>query len=840
MLNDYTRNAIYRRTGCLDKFGYSCALNKNQSCPTPYKSINYTDVGDQTNPNLPCNTTENAFSDDRTPPPIFMDKFYNIMDPVASQYDINIDNLDIKNMTKTDYYYAVTTEQSRTTTASSLEFGLKGPIEFILASKADPEQTVHYWSADNWRTTNEFIDKQQEGEHVYVTLRIHQANYSSGQVVIQAYSKQKGKKNSGITKHTFTVTGYNSVASKPENGISIPYYFEYLTNWFDIDPTTNRLYAPMSGENGQTSWNNIPLTDSDKEILSNYISWLNAYAYTGPTSEHRDKIALEFNVKGVQLSKAITYTYGTSSLISTLVGATLNDFISSAPKGWLQGNFIWTEEAEFTGLPEWRYENVYKPSRVDFRMNGDDIEMKTFGSFKFIRLIGLTNMKVVDVLNVRTELFAYPGFTMTFNDAGGAVTNGMGSVGVTSTDPAGVISEGWTKIASLKNTFQVVFYHHMTRVHTVEGTITDATGTATAIKYDIETPRDSDIITKTYVPTSTFKGVWIDGPAIDQQIIQQAGVLGFNYQNSYILSNGTTVYGTKIPTGANVVNVTEQTIWGMFKEWKWGLVGYMMPHTKLRLDTISYTGGSGNYTTNGYGLRGISLSRTLFLRGVPVPGTGTPPYYYDARTHYLGYDHNETTNINETPPQGLYDMFQNIPGLKVSSDLVGYQLIRRMQVEATGVYFDIQYTIRGSFHDNQTDETKIYISFATIKPTVSGTDANFNTHIFKIENQSAGIWIDEFTMWKYGYKTYDTYFFVPVSFPTSASSSTLKSFNYHPDGNSVILNRDNPANDSDFYTSRSGNSEAAVVITPEYLKAPNDHTLLGDGKRKISTDAFFF
>ena len=211
MLNDYTRNAIYRRTACLNKFGYSCQLNKDKSCPTPYENITED-----------CSPSNNSYSDHKTPPPVFMDKFYNALPPVASQYDINVDNLDIKNMTKTDYYYAVSTEQSRTTTGSSVTNGVKGPIEFILASKSDPEQTVHYWSTDNFSSTNEFVDNQKNGEHVYVTLRIHQANYSGGKITIQAYSQEKGKRKSGITTHTFTVTGYDSITTKPEGGKSIP------------------------------------------------------------------------------------------------------------------------------------------------------------------------------------------------------------------------------------------------------------------------------------------------------------------------------------------------------------------------------------------------------------------------------------------------------------------------------------------------------------------------------------------------------------------------------------------------------------------------------------------
>jgi hypothetical protein len=822
MLNDYTRNAIYRRTGCLEKFGYACDGKNDSSCPTPYKTDTYTDSV--------CNQSGTSYSDMKTPPPVFMDKFYNALPPVASQYDIDIDNLDVTNMTKTDYYYAVTIEQSRVTTASSLTNGLKGPIEFILASKSDPEQTVHYWSTDNWTTTNEFIDKQQDGEHVYVTLRIHQANYSSGSVTIQAYSQEKGKARSGITKHTFTITGFSSITKKPENGILIPYYIEYLSNWFDVNPTdNNKLYTPMSGNNGETSWNNVSLTESDKETLANYIAWLTAYSYNGPTSKNRDKVALGFKEPGVQLNKANTYTYGNSPLTATLAGATLDDFISSAPKSWLQGTMKWTAEAPFGGGADFRIGTPFAQNKVDFRMNGDDIEMKTFGSFKLIKVFCLTNMTAVDILNAKTELFAYTGYTMTHNPAGGAsASGGKGSVGLTSTNASGVQSDGWTKIASLKNTIRQVFYHHMTKVHTVTGTI-DVDGVATAITYELDIPRDSDLITKTYVAKSKFTGEWFDGDLLDDQKIAKAGVFGFNYNNQYTLADGTTRRGTSIPSGVNVVKVEEAFIYGMSAVREHGIVGYMMPETKIDIDLIKYTGGAQDFTTSSYGVRGIRIDRMSFIDGLPPPGKES---WQTMERNYYGYGYNQILK-NPTRPQGMTGWSLSIPGIKVSSDLVGYKLIRNMKVQSTNATFSIEYIIQGSFHDDHNDTENWYVSFATVKPSV-GSDANYVTNIFNIENESSGIWIDEFTMRKNGYDTVSINFVVPQSFPATSTQSTLRDFEYHPDGNSVILSSGGNII-TNYYSTQDQvvSLEKQEVVTSEYMKDPSNHTLIGKGFRKI-------
>ena len=184
------------------------------------------------------------------------------------------------------------------------------------------------------------------------------------------------------------VTGFDSITSKPENGILIPYYIEYLSNWFDVNPAdSNRLYTPMSGDNGETSWDNVSLTDADKETLANYIAWLTAYSYNGPTSANRDKLSLGFKEPGVQLNKANTYTYGTIStnrnagsvqLLMILYRLHQNHGFKEPCNG--------LQEAPFGGGTAFRIGTPYIPSKVDFRMNGDDIEMKTFGSFKLIKV----------------------------------------------------------------------------------------------------------------------------------------------------------------------------------------------------------------------------------------------------------------------------------------------------------------------------------------------------------------------------------------------------------------------------------------------------------------------
>ena len=88
-------------------------------------------------------------------------------------------------------------------------------------------------------------------------------------------------------------------------------------------------------------------------------------------------------------------------------------------------------------------------------------------------------------------------------------------------------------------------------------------------------------------------------------------------------------------------------------------------------------------------------------------------------------------------------------GIKVATDLVGYKIIRKIEqynpltYSSIGNPYEVEYTICGYFHDDKTDINNYYVSFATIKPTVSGTDSNFTTNIYNLQYQSAGMWVAE-------------------------------------------------------------------------------------------------
>ena len=842
MLNDYTRNAIYRRTGCLDKFGFSCVGNNAVSCPTPYKSVNYIDASNQNDTSLPCNTV-NFYSDEITPPPVFMDKFYNKLDPGTTAYDINVANLDIKNMTKTNYYNAVTTEQDRTNT-SELVNGLKGPIEFILLSKADPEQTVHYWTTNNWGTTNEFVDKQKQGEHVYITLRVHQADYSSGRVTVQAYSQRNGLQRSAITKHTFEITGYDSVFMKPENNTTTPYYIEYLTNWFDVNPANSFKLYPQMVLDGRPS-SEHPVTGKDEEILANYITWLNAYSYNGPTSQNRDKLAVGFNEAGVNSDKAYTYTYGNTTINPMLTGATIDQFLSSGTQGWLQGLFKYTADAGITGEggpdtnnKSFTYETIYAPNKVDFRMNGDDIEFKTSGSFRFKSLIAVTNMNMIEILRSKNGFSAYPGFSITaYNATGAFVTNIEGSILIETTIGSQQTST-WKKIVNIYDTNNQVDYHYMTKVYEVTGTEQVETGVNNII-YDLETPRMTDNITATYLATSNYTGTWFKGTP-NNAMIREAGVYGYNYKTKYTLSNGNTITSAVFPSGQQVVKAEEIFDNSTTSQLTWSVVAYAIPETRFVVRVDEYREGGTPISTSVYGIRGLRINMFNQLAGDRVPGQDEP---WDLTRNYYGIGYTSTIpNVN--PPQGLggYPSIYQLPGVRSGSDLLGAKLIRVLTHSITKQTVTIEYTVHGTFNNSETDTENVYISFATIKYTGDmGSLVSQIDYIFEYENKSAGIWVDSLELEKYGYdvRTEKTYLMFPREYPTNSTSEKLTTYNYHPDGKSVLLSTKG-ANPVNYFLTTQNNGfvppmERQKVITTEYMKNPANTELLGSGLRTYET-----
>ena len=79
-----------------------------------------------------------------------------------------------------------------------VENGLKGPIEFILGTSGDPKKTTYYYTVDDWETTRIFKDNQQEDKHVFIRLKIHEADYLSGNINLHFYSVEEGFSPSAI------------------------------------------------------------------------------------------------------------------------------------------------------------------------------------------------------------------------------------------------------------------------------------------------------------------------------------------------------------------------------------------------------------------------------------------------------------------------------------------------------------------------------------------------------------------------------------------------------------------------------------------------------------------
>jgi len=826
-MNDHTRSAIYKRTNCLDKFGITCVGNKTTSCATPYISSS-------------CPGAKNVYSDQITPPPIFTDKFYNPLTPVESTYNINPDNLNISTMTKTVYYNAITAEQTRTNNRA-LETGIKGPIEFILLSKADPEQTVHYWSADNFTTTNEFVDKQQQGQHVFITLRLKDANYKSGTINIQAYSVRKGLQRSAITTHNFNIFGYNSIGIKPENGTTIPFYIEYLANWFDVNPKNNyRLYPPV-GSDPNNPFADFQLTTDDQELLANYITWLKDYAYTGPTSSNREKLTIYGVAANTTKNQANTFIYGTTSINPVLTGASLDQMIKSTPNGWLPSALTYVEDAPATGGIELRVTDTFDYSKVDFRMNGNDVEYKTIGIYRVKKVTFTLNLTIAEVNVAFREMITYDGFSITnINTAGGNKVGGnTGSIELTYQLPSGKASVGtWTKLVTLA-TQPTNTYRYVKHVFEVIGMINSVESV-----YQIETPRYTDIIWKRYIMTSNYVGEWLtmnpelEGnlDAIINYTVSRAGVLGVNYEIIYEIVDGTgnryLYYGITAPENVNIISSKPALIFQSYIDVKIGIVGYVLPNTQLKITFITPT--SGNYQ---YGLRGIRMNKYIYFS----PEIKTNNFTGEVVINYYGEGYS-STNPNPNAPQGFTNELITIPGIQSASDLIGWTITRVLRKIDTNEDITVTHKICDTFHDDINDINNFYVSFATVTQTQSG-DSNYTSHIINIINQSAGFFLSDDILAANGLTDRGATLVCPRSYTVSTSGSNdvlQKPYNYHPDTKSVIV-IDTFVTENNFYsTTMAGgfNSTKVPVITQEYIENPADTTLLGDGTRRILKEIY--
>jgi len=830
MMNEYTRSAIYKRTNCLDKFGFSCVGNNAVSCATPYISSS-------------CPGSANIYSNQITSPPIFTDKFYKPLNPVESSYDINVSNLNIRYMTKTNYYNAITAEQTRTNSRSLIS-GIKGPIEFILRSQSDPEQTIHYWSTDNWTTTNEFVDKQQQDRHVFVTLKLNTANYKSGVIDVQAYSVQKGLQKSAITTHRFNVSGYNSIGTKPENGTTIPYYIEYLANWFDVNPlNTFHLYPPV-GADINNPFADFDLSEDDQELLANYITWLKQYAYTGPTSNNRDKLTIYGTAANTTNTQANTFIYGTTSISPVLTGAPLDQMITSKTYGWLPSALTYVDDASITGGEELRIVEQFDYTKIDFRMNGDDVEYKTVGIYRVKRVtltLNLTNSQLATGIN---EIFAYDGFTITGqNTAGGNIVGGnIGSIEITSQLQAGSNSVGtWEKLVCLR-TQNTTNYRYVKHVYEVIGMI----NTVESI-YQIETPRPTDMIWKRYIMTGKYTGQWLtinyaltDGTynetyetqlAINNYTISQAGVLGVNYEIRYEYTDNDGNYriheGITPPENVNVWSSTQIIKNGVYTDVKFGIVGYILPNTQLKINFSQLNSSQYNC-----GLRGIGMNKYCQLSPVVITNNFTG----DVVINFYGEGYSET-NPNPNSPQGFENQLFSVPGIQSARDLIGWTITRVLRKTETNEDITVTYKICDTFNNEQNDINNFYISFATVNSTNPG-DSNYTTHIINVMNPSAGIFLNDDILKANGFTVRGSTLVCPRSYSSDDLPTMLqKPFNYHPDTKSVIVGDAFRINTFYELGGFAGGLKVEVV-TQAYMENPADSSLLGDGKRKILKELY--
>jgi len=727
-------------------------------------------------------------------------------------------------MTKTNYYNAITAEQTRTNSRSLIS-GIKGPIEFILRSQSDPEQTIHYWSTDNWTTTNEFVDKQQQGHHVFITLRLKDANYKSGTINIQAYSVRKGLQKSAITTHNFNILGYNSIGIKPENETTIPFYIEYLANWFDVNPKNNYQLYPPVGSDPNNPFADFQLTTYDQELLANYITWLKDYAYTGPTSSNRDKLTIYGIASNTTKDQANTFIYGTTSINPVLTGAPLDQMIKSTPNGWLPSALTYSEDAPATGGIELRVTDTFDYAKVDFRMNGNDVEYKTIGIYRVKKVIFALNLTAEEVVTVSNQMTTYGGFSITnINTASG----NTGSIELTCTPlSTGEASVGtWTKLVTLA-TLSTTEYIYVKYVFTVIGMINSVESV-----YQIENPRYTDVIWKRYIMTSAYAGEWVpinaelqaNPDAIDNYIMSKLGVLGFNYKIAYQYvtedSDWNFYYGVAPPENVNIISSTAY-ISIPYIDVKIGIVGYVLPNTELYIGTSNASNGLRGIRINKYQSSYPQITRN------PLTGERSINYYGE------GYS---PTNPNTNLPQGFNNSLISIPGIQYARDLIGWTIRRVLQKIDTREYIIVIHKICDIFHDDLNDINNFYLSFATVTQT-QYYDSNYQSNIINIINQSAGFFLSDDILSANGLIAIESVLVCPRSYTVSTPGSNdvlQKPFNYHPDTKSVIINQ-GFFSQNNFYdaTSQNGiNMVKVPVITHEYIENPANTTLLNDGTRR--------
>lgn len=914
-MNDFTRNAIEKRVGCSDNKGIKCIGKNIKVCDNQYnitkcntivdrfkdefgsfvypggitgpfldkfivlmkyldtKSINNLSLLQlqqlNSNESFGFNNSQldiihsyfdsSEYVDNVSPVPSVFDKYYKTFSGTEQEYDIG--DIDIANTVETDYYYYIASEQDRTQ-QNVYDKGLKGPIDFILGTSGDPKKTTYYYTVDDWETTRIFTDNIQLDNHKYITLKIHETDYRGGIVNLHFYSIEEGYKKSPIVSQKFIIKNFDNITKKPAGGKRIPYYIEYLSNWFDIDKLTGDLIPPFTRDTTIDPYKDVPFNENDKVLLKTYIRYLKSYNYTGPTSTNRTKLALPFGGDVVDINQAKSYIYGEASTQKVLNGLKLNDFLKNRSamaffndRGkWLDNGCLYQSSNDSQGGVTARDTFGMLPvDRVSFRMNGSSFEIKTSHKCKIKEVTYVLN---ADADEVTTE-YGKGNFTA-FNNL--SVANKLSVNNFN--DPSGkgsfhhnfedyVSFPEWSSIASFPPTGpseedkrlaaqqgydikDIIYYPE--RIVNVKISVTDyCEGEMNEYEKRI-TPRDARLdLTPTW--NGDFSEYTLGDGGHANYLIKRNAI--FNSEALPIATDYSVMdayrLGAKFRIKLLYNDEAESEIKYNGKSWKfipqdyddniafmsstlthqvrqYERISYMKPNTNVVTD---YEYGLGSVAITSLGLRGAAISAFIDLTGATWQGAGHVKYSINGDGQLLEF----------YGASGTY----KLPGVDSAKDLIGWKVKARFN---DGLYpnkirdpkKDITYTIRYSFWDvndgvSDYDPENLHVGFASVN-----TDGDSSV---KIINSDAGFispTIDEPSkiVKEYPISPYSLVLASPDTVPVTSAKDApyLKPIDmdkYHPDTKAVVATGGN-----DF----SQTIQYVKIFSDEYLKYPWDHSLL--------------
>lgn len=864
-MNEYTRRALDRRVGCVDNMGIKCLGPIISSCENAYSGEKCTTLDAFTDENdvvitapgivddfatsfrviidtldLDANGkisreeldrgnvlfnlnltpaqldiyyqyfSEWAYSSEISQPPVFVDKFYTRYQP---EEDYDIASGDIKTMTATQYYINVASEQSRTTT-STINSGIKGPIEFILMSKADPKKVTFVYTANNWRSITTFVDKQQEGEHVYVSLKLHEADYRSGKVTVQAYAIEQGKRVSAITTQVFNVKNYNKITIRPDRGTTIPYYIEYLSNWFDIDPKTGNLIDPVSYfYQISDPYLDMELTPRDKQILTTYLRHVQSFCYSGPTSMNRNKLNTGYGNSIATPYKGKSFTYGNASINKLMNGVTLDYFLGTDiyDGNWLASTIGRPVAAGIDGLEEYRPSETFTPDRISFRMNGGEFQMKTSGTYQIfsawfrvsVSPIALLQHYQSTRLTLATDL---PGASIGINPEG--MNTPYGSLEIIFGANYAQYPT-WTTILNVGQAMQFTSSFQIKSILKTNSTVYDD-GHSKVIRANLDIDNyeltNDDVQCVVWIPSSIHTGEWKVIPTIEL----------FN-NNEYLHSIGAPIYIEESSWAQEGYIVNDMAV----KKIMYERVCFFRPGNKVEVTMNSAAGPIASY-----GLRGVALSNYSTMRGAYLSAEQlNDPQYPFGSSDWGGRNSNGFQELNPTNPQG-FQMFNKgtiftLPGIDTATDLIGWKIRQEiMDKETMQTKRIVDYTITHTFYETEIiDKMHTYFGFASFKYNNQQTEVtiiNKDAGIYTLNPIEKGL-IRTLLVCPDNYKNYDT------------TIQPLGIENYHPDSRSLILNP----------SATDYRRTALKIISDEYKLNPNHHNLLKDKYESITSGMFF-